>query len=67
MTADKSGDELAPGILSGDFVPLSVTEFQKAYSTAVYTAGGALPPDPTFPAGAVLARGISQDADGHAA
>ena len=54
MTADKPQEELASGILSGDFVPLSVPEFQKAYSTAIHVVAGALPPDPTFPTGTVL-------------
>jgi hypothetical protein len=54
MSTDKSREELAPGIVSGDFVPLSVPEFQNGNTIGIYTAAGALPPDPTFPIGASL-------------
>ena len=39
----------SPGLAKGDFVPLPVTQFQKAYVTVVRSVAGLLPPDPTFP------------------
>jgi hypothetical protein len=53
MAVDKPKENHAPGVVSGDFVPLTIAEFQRAYSTAVHMLAGRLPPDPTFPTGAV--------------
>jgi hypothetical protein len=40
---------MRPGVLSGDYVPLSVEEFQEAYATFLNVGAGLLPCAPDFP------------------
>jgi hypothetical protein len=49
---DNPDDRLktTPGLLKGEFVPLTVSEFREAYATIVQALTGGLPHDPTFPA-----------------